>query len=220
MKNPLKRVSTDANIEHFERYIKPHIQNKHVLDIGCVEHTIDRADREGWLHGNIREVANQTVGIDIVGDAIEELQDRGYNVEKRDVQAQAPNAYDDFDVVVMGEVIEHLTDFRTTLSNVSAWLKPEGKLILTTPNALSAYWLLLRGVNREFINPEHTCWFDAVTLEQLLSRYNFELTEMHYVRMSRLSGLIRPTTAIGYIIERLLPSRIAHRNMIAIAEPE
>jgi 2-polyprenyl-3-methyl-5-hydroxy-6-metoxy-1,4-benzoquinol methylase len=119
----------------------------------------------------------------------------------------------------MGELIEHLTDFSTALNNVRAWLKPDGKLVLTTPNALSAYWLLFRSLNREFVNPEHTCWFDETTLTQLLSRCNFDVERIDYVRMSRLQSFARPTTAAGYLIERLLPERIAHRNLVAVAKP-
>lgn len=217
--NPLKRFSSDADADKFEQHIKPHIQDQRVIDVGCVQHSLDQVGSEGWLHGNIVGVAKQTVGIDIVEDAIDELRTRGYRVEKRDVQNPAPNAYQNYDVVIMGELIEHLIDFKTALSNAHAWLKQDGKLILTTPNALSAYWLLLRGLNRDFVNPEHTCWFDSTTLEQLLSRCQFKLTGVAYVRMSRLQALARPTTAVGYIIERFLPPRIAHRNMVAVAKP-
>lgn len=219
IENPLKRFSSDADADRFEHHIKPHVRNKRVIDVGCVQHSLKQVDREGWLHGSIVDVAKQTVGLDIVGDAIDELRTRGYTVEKRDVQDPAPDAYNNFDVVVMGELIEHLTDFETALSNARAWLKPDGKLILTTPNALSAYWLLLRGLNSDFVNTEHTCWFDSTTLEQLLSRCQYELIQLEYVRMGRFQALARPTTAVGYFIERLFPPRIAHRNMVAVARP-
>ena len=80
----------------------------------------------------------------IVSEAIPELRSRRYDVRERDVQQPAFDAFDGFEVVVMGELIEHLTDFETALANVRAWLEPDGRLLITTPNALSAPWLVYR----------------------------------------------------------------------------
>ncbi len=46
--------------------------------------------------------------------------------------------YDDasFDVVLLIEVIEHLSDHQTTLGELARILKPGGSLILTTPNVM------------------------------------------------------------------------------------
>jgi 2-polyprenyl-3-methyl-5-hydroxy-6-metoxy-1,4-benzoquinol methylase len=42
-----------------------------------------------------------------------------------------------FDIVIMQDVIEHLTDAEFQMKNVAQWLKPDGLLYLSTPNRWS-----------------------------------------------------------------------------------
>jgi 2-polyprenyl-3-methyl-5-hydroxy-6-metoxy-1,4-benzoquinol methylase len=50
---------------------------------------------------------------------------------------------DRFDVVVLSEVVEHLTDPRTLLNEVHRILRPGGLLWATTPNGSGLSWRLL-----------------------------------------------------------------------------
>lgn len=85
-----------------------------------------------------------------------------------------------FDVVTMWHVIEHLPDPCGTLSAVHRVLKPDGILMLRTPNADSwearlsqRYWY---GVDA----PRHLYLFSPAALEQCLARTGFAATEVFY----------------------------------------
>jgi 2-polyprenyl-3-methyl-5-hydroxy-6-metoxy-1,4-benzoquinol methylase len=78
-----------------------------------------------------------------------------------------------FDVAVAGDVIEHVSNQGLFLDNIRRHLVPEGRLILTTPNAK---WptVIFRP------NATHVLWHDAFTLRQLLERHRFRLERLRY----------------------------------------
>lgn len=79
-----------------------------------------------------------------------------------------------FDVAVMFDVIEHLFDPRAVLEAARHALRPQGLLVLTTPNfdALSRYAL---GVAWAVLNPfEHLYYFTEATLAALLAACGFD----------------------------------------------
>jgi SAM-dependent methyltransferase len=98
---------------------------KSVLDVSCQEGEILLAlqSRGFLLHGTNFEAQGPALdGIPI-----------NYGV---DLLKQLP--YDDasFDIVLLVEVIEHLENHRTAVSELARILKPGGILILTTPNIM------------------------------------------------------------------------------------
>lgn len=115
-------------------WIVEHIRGKDVLDIGCVGESYT-CGHSRWLHGILRKYARFVMGIDNNFDGVMRLREKGYNC----VFANAENfslPYK-FDVVVASEVIEHLCNPGLFLDCVKRHLRPNGYLILTTPNARS-----------------------------------------------------------------------------------
>lgn len=78
-----------------------------------------------------------------------------------------------FDVIVAGDVLEHVSNAGLFLDNCKKHLNANGKLILTTPNAKWVTVLLTP-------NKTHTCWYDIFTLESLLHRHGFKISESRY----------------------------------------
>ncbi|WP_306059929.1 class I SAM-dependent methyltransferase [Natronococcus wangiae] len=197
--------------------IEPHIRNRSVLDLGCVAHDPEKRHGEAWLHELILRRAEDVLGVDILKDEIESLKQAGYNVTYGDVQNL--NLNETFDVIVLGELIEHLVDFDGLFRSLDAHLVDGGKLIITTPNAMAVHWTALRLLKQDFVNSDHTCWFDSTTLAQLLSRYGFEPTRIEYIGDCRLTRN-DPLQIGGWACERLLPDRIGKSTMIAVAQRE
>jgi len=59
--------------------------NKVVLDIGCVHHDVENADKDSWLHKAIVSVAAETLGVDYLEDEVAVLMRRGYKMVAGDV---------------------------------------------------------------------------------------------------------------------------------------
>jgi 2-polyprenyl-3-methyl-5-hydroxy-6-metoxy-1,4-benzoquinol methylase len=82
------------------------------------------------------------------------------------------------DLVIAGEVIEHVDDPGSFLDAMGALLAPDGVIILTTPNAsglLSAVGVL---GGYEINHPDHVNRFTWLTLTNLLQRRGYEPTEV------------------------------------------
>src|ERR1035437_6095364 len=94
-------------IFHRAAFIAALAKGKRVLDIGCVNHTLSTRNQSHWLHGLLRQQAAYLVGLDYESEPIEALRKEGYNVLCAD--ATAFNLHEQFDLVIAGEIIEHLT---------------------------------------------------------------------------------------------------------------
>ena len=108
--------------------------------------------------------------------------------------ALGPTSFSDglFDVITSFEVVEHLVDPATELSNFLRLLRPGGILYVTTPN-FSSISRTLSGRNWNVVRyPEHLNYFTPRTLKLALASAGFPL--------------VRSTTT-GFSISRLSKSR-------------
>ncbi|WP_408959707.1 class I SAM-dependent methyltransferase [Natrinema sp. 74] len=198
----------------FERCIKPHVSGETVLDVGCVAHDSEKRHDEAWLHELVVRAAGDALGVDVLEDELADLEAAGYDVVHGDAQDLALG--ETFDVIVVGELIEHLVDFDGLLRSIDDHLADGGEVIITTPNAMAVHWTALRLLDQEFVNSGHTCWFDATTVTQLLERYGFEPVEITYVGDCRLT-LADPLQVGGWLCERILPDRVGKSTLAVVA---
>ncbi len=160
--------------------IGKYVAGKTVLDLGCMQYTKRQASGPGWLHRRISSLAKETVGVDIVGNKASE---KKYNIIKADVQDPGFDLHRKFDVVVAGELIEHVSDQKTFLLNVKKHLRDDGLFILTTPNATSLGIFLRRlfklhgGISTA---REHVLIHDDQTLGRVLDIHGFNVVEFVY----------------------------------------
>lgn len=153
-----------------------------ILDIGCVQHEAEKAENDDWVHGQLYDISDDVLGLDYREEEVRRLEERGYNVVHGD--AEALDLGQRFDVVVAGELIEHLSNIGLFLDGVRDHLRPEGELIMTTPNPWAFHRFKQAFSGEVFANEEHTCWLDERTLRQVLKRHGFQATEMTYVKAS------------------------------------
>lgn len=174
------------------RFICDFCRGKKVLDLGCVRHSADYSlnDPE-WVHKRIKETASSVLGVDYLKAEVEKLVALGYNMVYGDV-TEPLDMQDTFDVIVAGDLIEHLTNFDGFLKNVLRLMKPDGALIITTPNPFFADLFFYCAYKKDVMgNSEHTCYLDPFTLRQLIARYNLGIEDMHYIKKAwNLAGLI------------------------------
>jgi SAM-dependent methyltransferase len=78
-----------------------------------------------------------------------------------------------FDIVTMWDVVEHLREPWKELEDLSASLKPDGWLLLSTPNAGSLRALLGRKHWENTVNPTHFYYFKRRSLQFALQRSRF-----------------------------------------------
>ena len=165
-------------------YIQNLVIDKKVLDVGVVSHVPHFSEEwydNQFLHGFLCKSAKSVIGVDIEEDGVTKLQERGYNVIVAD--AENMELHDTFDVIVAGELIEHLANPGSFIKRAYKHLKEDGLLILTTPNPFNLKRCIYGFFGKKTeINSQHICWFDVKTLCQLCERFGFELVEYRYIQ--------------------------------------
>lgn len=97
---------------------------KNILDIGVVEHFSASSERDEWLHGKLCKHAGNCLGMDILAKEVQELSEKGYEVIVWDVTKESLPKM--FDLIVIGDVIEHLGNPSALFANTKEMLMPGG----------------------------------------------------------------------------------------------
>ncbi len=168
-------------------FIKPHVQNKRVLDIGPAElvGTVNQEKLDRWMHRRIAEIAEHVVGLEKNPEQVTALGRMGYDIREGD--AENFNLGEKFDVVIAGELIEHLSNPGGFFNCVGEHLVEGGKLLLTTPNRYNV--LSISSVVKSGKVPayqkeiaKHVLYFDEDALTSLLQRYGFREIQVDYCK--------------------------------------
>lgn len=181
--------------------------NKTVLDIGCADHrSYDELIKDNqWLHKRICDVAKKVVGIDYLEDQVEMLTSKGYQIYVADVEHLENLKTDEkFDLIVAGEIIEHLSNPGLFLDGIKRFLNENGQLLLSTPNCFGyvRYKNLSRDIGEDvWLNEEHSQWYSFNTLKQLLERHGYEEVDYSYCDFLLNDTLIQK---LKYLIKRII----------------
>jgi 2-polyprenyl-3-methyl-5-hydroxy-6-metoxy-1,4-benzoquinol methylase len=157
-------------------------RGRDVLDIGCIDHSASTALELGdaWLHKQVKDVAKRLVGLDMLESEAATLRELGYDIRIGD--AEGFSLGERFDLVIAGDLIEHLANPGLFLRSVRDHLTPEGQLVITTPNPFNIEQAGLIGRRSGIaVNPEHVLWLDPVTAHRLVRRCGFSVAGFHWL---------------------------------------
>jgi 2-polyprenyl-3-methyl-5-hydroxy-6-metoxy-1,4-benzoquinol methylase len=148
------------------------------------------------------------IGADILKHRVHQMRDEWkYDVRICDVETDIPALASEcgtFDMVVAGELIEHLARPGAFLSAAHLLLKDDASLILTTPNAEGIWSYYTYGVrgNKEK-HPEHVCVYRPEHLTNLLIRCGYEVVNIQYLLME--PAFERKYRKLKEMPEKLIP---------------
>lgn len=203
-----------------ERRIRP----GRLLEIGCwVGFLLDEARSRGWTVQGVEPSrfaarhAREVLGLDVANQDL--------------LSAALP--LESYDAVVLGDVLEHLTDPAAALRRLSSLLAPAGVLVLILPDAGSRLARLM-GARWWSVIPTHVQYFTRASLRRLLADLGWEVMEVmtspkvFSVRyyLSRLSGyspaagrlLVAAATRAG-CAERLWAPDFRDRMLVLARRP-
>ena len=165
-----------------------------ILDVGCVETQLRDVNR---LHEELIKRFSKVIGIDIQKRKIQELKKMGYDV--RYGNAEDFELGENFDIIVAGELIEHLSNPGRFLDACRNHLKEEGIVILTTPNPFWVEYPIRIFLKKLSVNLEHTAWYDESVLTHLAERHLFEVVEVKYI-IERYA----PNSVKGFVYHKIV----------------
>jgi 2-polyprenyl-3-methyl-5-hydroxy-6-metoxy-1,4-benzoquinol methylase len=188
---------------------------KRVLDAGC---------SSGYLARPLAARGCTVVGLELDSAAAEEARAVCEEVLVGDVETmELPFEPGSFDVVLCGDLIEHLRDPEAFLRRMRPLLRGGGKLVLTTPNV--ANWAMRLGLlagrwrytERGILDRTHTHLFTRATLVETLERAGYRVVELDFT--VPLPVARTPTTErIAHAVGSLRPQLFAYQFVVA-AEP-
>lgn len=158
----------EERAELFSRYVGG--PGRRVLDVGCRYGTLTSR----YLAGN------DVVGIDVDRDALEKAAELG--IETVWADAEEPLPFDDrsFDVVVAGELLEHVRDPEALVDEVHRVLRPGGTFVGSVPNAFRVKnRLRFLGGRPPESDPTHLHIFRPGDVRRLLAR--FDDVRLHFI---------------------------------------
>ena len=177
----------------FNRIVKmmPKGNNIKILDIGCAS---------GRMGSELKKKGYIVWGADISGTAIEEARSVLDGIYEFDIQSPWPleQMSSDFDAILFGEVLEHVFDPEFVLKNAIKALKPDGVIVITTPNFLT--WTnrikfmfgLFTYQDQGMFDFGHIRWFTYPYLKKVLQNSSLEIcAENHIVFPNKLNFILK-----------------------------
>jgi 2-polyprenyl-3-methyl-5-hydroxy-6-metoxy-1,4-benzoquinol methylase len=160
---------------------------RHVLHLGAIGCTlgslaekVQAAERS--VHAYLTRIST-CVGIEIDQEAVRAMTEAGLfdNLIAADVQylSRSDIPLPRIDIIVAGDVIEHLSNPGSMLENMRRLSDPDTKLIVTTPNAMGLPNFMRYTLNRFRDSPDHVCTFNHMNLASMLDRHGWHLEQLY-----------------------------------------
>lgn len=157
-----------------------------ILDVGC------------GTGGNLKLLSEfgEVIGAEHEARAVAVAQARqAGQVVKGSLPEAMPFAAEQFDLIVLLDVLEHIEDDSASLNALDRLLAPGGYLVITVP-AFMFLW------SRHDIAHHHQRRYTARELRERVQQARFEIEHVTY-----FNSLLFPAIAMVRMLERMLPSR-------------
>jgi len=152
------------------------LKGKKILDFGCLD---------GTFLSYLDKRNNEFYGVDASDFAVKESRKKGIKVTQYFFDDSKPLPYKDstFDLIVLGEVIEHIYNTDFLLQELHRVLKNKGLLLISTPNIASfgRRASLLLGINpiietspNDADSSGHIRYFTFQSLRDLVQKHFFK----------------------------------------------
>jgi 2-polyprenyl-3-methyl-5-hydroxy-6-metoxy-1,4-benzoquinol methylase len=212
---PLSKYDIQVDLEHrgdtsHALMVRMVGSNKRVLDVGC---------DTGYLGEALNALGNETAGFEVNDVTAEMARTKLSRVEVGDLEAiDLVDVFgrESFDIVVFGDVLEHLRDPLRVLRQARPLLAPGGSVIISTPNIAHGdiRLALLQGRFRYtkvgILDETHTHFFTRDSLVEFLRDAGFALADLQRTRAPLF------TTEAGVHEEEFDPAVVA----VLRADPE
>lgn len=204
------RLARTAAVDR-RSYILDACRGRRVLHLGCVDHPFvhERLASGDLLHVAIDAVADELWGIDLDRAGLDTLRAAGFaNLYEADIERlDAAGVSGRFDVIVAGEIVEHLTSPGAFLRQVPRLLAPGGRLLVTVPSAQSIR-LVANALRRvEVVHPDHKAYFSPHTLRELLASAGLAVVDLrpYWAKPRRSPGLYAAYDHLLYATKLISP---------------
>ncbi|MBA3335017.1 MAG: methyltransferase domain-containing protein [Acidobacteria bacterium] len=170
-------------------FIKQVCAGKKVLHLGCTDHpyTLEAIKNNMLLHFKLEKTAKELYGFDYDQEGIDILSKAGgRNLFRADLEKLDEVELDEtFEVIIAGEMIEHLSNPGLFLRGIKRFMHSETSLVITTINAYSAlrffmYGLRGKGGENEPVHLDHVAYYSYRTLSLAIRRETLQVKNFYF----------------------------------------
>ena len=187
-------------------------KDRNVLNVGMGGYVEDAEETEralaapavASLHSELAKVAASVTGVDINPSAIEIMR---RTVPGRYVVADimGPSLLkqfenERFELIVLGDVIEHLDNCGLALRNLKTLLAPSGFMVISTANAFAFDTIAKMLIRYEAVHDEHTCYFSYMTLKRTLEMNGLRVVDFMFYTHKHLDRFNSWTHRVGHYL--------------------
>jgi SAM-dependent methyltransferase len=202
----LHRLRSQPRLVDRTKWLEGAVASKRLIHLGFldVDRMEDKVASQTWLHERLARRADHAIGIDLDRAGIDAAVKAGYEAYACDLEdetAVASLRLAPAELVVAGELIEHLDCPGRFLDAVKPLIAHDGRLVLTTPNATSLTNVLVGLSRREWSSPHHVALYSWRTIATLLERHDWHLHDLLFYYRGKRAGPeagSRPALALAF----------------------
>lgn len=163
-----------------EKFILNRCTGKRVLHLGCTAfpYTKKYLNAGTLLHEKLLSITSSLVGVDNAREGVNSLKDISgmqciYLLDVYELEKLCEKEKEKFDVILAGEIIEHLVNPGIMLKGVAKLLKDDGVILATVPNAFKYrnFFATQQGV--EVVHKDHLSWYSCRTIRRLFEMCDY-----------------------------------------------
>ena len=185
------------------RIVEKYIKKGSILDVGCARGDfLVEMKTAGW----------SVIGLEPISSAAQAAKAKGLDILQTTLD-EIDISFQQFDVVTLWDVLEHVPDPYSILRIIHKILKPYGIAIFSTPNASSMdarifgqYWI-------GYDPPRHVCIFTRKSLTNALQLAGFRIIQS--LNLSGTQSYFQ--TSLDIMVRRVLGPKIGDSLMFALA---
>lgn len=171
-----------------------------ILDIGCAT-------------GEITFYLKNTdyTGVDIDKGNIEQMKKKGLKIIEADLSRNALKVKNQFDIILMLDILEHLVNPGAVIYNAKALCKKNGYLLISLPNDYNFFnkvrFLLNKNINIDPFDPfGHLHIFPIKTGKLFLENSNLEIVESYLLESTKPAIF---GTSVPKLLAKISPNNFA-----------
>lgn len=187
-RNGIQRILNNFGLKKRANVVLKHKPTGKLLDVGCG-------------NGVFIDYVKNNSNLEVVGTEIN-VDNVTYLTGKKGLDVRLGNLNEisftnqEFDIITLWDVIEHLNDPNHTLAEIKKLLKPDGNLIIRVPNGNSVDFALFGKYWAGLDAPRHLYVFSKKSLSYLLSVHGFQIISSNY----HIGGYLNTLTSLEFFL--------------------
>ena len=134
----------------------------------------------GFLHRRLVEASESCAGLDLSSEGLDALREAGFQDLHHGNAERLSEIFGKrkFDLIVAGEVLEHVSNPGLFLEGIRGALAADGELLVTVPNAFFLPRIVAAFGRKEVCHYEHVAYYSPKTLSGLVHRHGFDVRRL------------------------------------------